>query len=139
MKRAIVIDTSRMGRDLAAGLIARLRPNWTVHAVAGVVAALVAARSGPPDIVLVDMTDPASRGLDTARELRRRFPRALVALACSGFEAPTPGADEDGFARVAKPFTSHGVRHLVELLPADGARSDFPSPAPSGNGFQDGA
>jgi len=118
MRRVIVVDASRMGRDLASGIIERLRPEWSVTTARDAASLFRASAERAPDIVLVDTTDPASPGLDLARDLRRRFPCAVIGLIRSGLRHSATSADEEGFPRVLKPLTVDGMRRFVAVLPA---------------------
>jgi len=119
MRRIIVVDGSRMGRDLASGLIAGLRPEWSVATARDAVSFFRASAERAPDAVLIDTTDPEFPGLDLARDLRRRYPKAVIGLARSGLRDSATSADDEGFARVLKPFTVNGMRRFVADLAPD--------------------
>lgn len=119
MRRIIVVDGSRMGRDLASGLIAGLRPEWSVATARDAASFFRVSAELPPDAVLVDTTDPAFPGLDFARDLRRRYPEAVIGLARFGSRGFAVAADEEEFPHVFKPFTAGGMRRFVAELATD--------------------
>lgn len=83
MTTILVVDDSRLSRDLVRGFLERLRPEWRVVGAASADAALRAAERTPPDAVLVDMIPPGMEGLALAQHLRERFPDAPVGVSCS--------------------------------------------------------
>lgn len=119
MRRIIVVDGSRMGRDLASGLIARLRPEWSVATARDAASFFRVSAERPPDAVLVDTTDPFFPGLEFARDLRRRYPKAVIGLARSEPRRSADPAEGEGFPHVLKPFTAGGMRRFVADLTLD--------------------
>lgn len=117
-RRVIVVDASRLGRELASGLIGCLRPEWSVETAGDTASALRAALKLAPDVVLVDTTDPASPGLELARDLRRRFPEAEIAVIRSSPRPTDEPIDDEGFHSVSKPLTANGMRRFIARLSA---------------------
>jgi CheY-like chemotaxis protein/anti-sigma regulatory factor (Ser/Thr protein kinase) len=79
-------------------------------------AAIQAAVSSPPDLVLVDLVLPGMDGVEVAGELRRRLPPARTTLvALSG--QPQSASAEAGFAEhILKPISLNRLRRLLESL-----------------------
>ncbi|MFT3820566.1 MAG: response regulator transcription factor [Rubrivivax sp.] len=94
-QRALVVDAQLLARAGLAALLDGL-PGWAcVGAVAEVDAALQACRERSPDLVLLDLLEPAGGGstsaappgLDLAQALRRQWPRLRI-LAVSARAEP---------------------------------------------------
>jgi CheY-like chemotaxis protein/anti-sigma regulatory factor (Ser/Thr protein kinase) len=86
---------------------------------------LRACLDSPPDVALLDIGLPGRSGLDLARDIRARLPRASVRLvAVTGYGQPEDRARsaEAGFdAHLVKPVELDELRELIERLVFHGA------------------
>lgn len=120
MTTVLVVDDSRLVRDLVRGLLERLRPDWRVVDAATPATALRAAERTPPDAVLVDMIPPGMEGLALAQHLRERFPDVPVGVSCSDPRGGSRGRVEElGCLFVPKPLTPD---RLMPFVAAVGSR-----------------
>jgi len=119
VRRVLIVDDHEEIRTSVARLV-RL---WG-HEVAvanDATGALSLVESFKPDCVVMDLSLPGMSGMELARHLRERFPRAdLYLIALTGY----PGADirdaclEAGFdAHLVKPALSTQLKKLLESDP----------------------
>jgi len=91
-----------------------------MQAADGVSALEMVDRSGPPELVLTDVTMPGIGGAELARRLRERWP-ALPILFMSGYsaeEVPRHGATGTQEDPIQKPFVLEElVQRVAEALP----------------------
>ncbi len=117
--RVLLADDCADLREHVCGLLA---PRYAVEAVSDGVAALAAARSQPPDLVLSDVRTPLLDGFGLLRALRddprTRLVPVVLLSARAGEEARIEGL-EAGADYLLKPFTARElvarVRTHVEL------------------------
>jgi signal transduction histidine kinase len=112
--RVLLADDNADMRDYVGRL---LREHWTVEAVSNGRAALEAARTHPPDLVLADVMMPGLDGFELLRALRGHPATATVPVillsARAGEEARVEGLQAGADDYVVKPFTA---RELVARL-----------------------
>lgn len=117
MTTVLVVDDSRMTRDLVSGMLSRLRPDWKVVHAPNPKAALRSIERTKPDAALVDIVLPGLEGLQLAQYLRERFPQTPIGVASGD---PSVGgrkeAEKLGCFYVAKPVTADGIRLFVSSL-----------------------
>lgn len=107
MGRILVVDDNT---DMRIYLCRLLQPHWEVHAAADGAAALSAAKSSPPDLILSDIMMPGLDGFALLRELRadprtRTVPIILLS-ARAGEESILEGLEQGADDYLAKPFTT---------------------------------
>src|SRR4030095_16652276 len=112
--RVLLADDNADMRDYVGRL---LREHWTVEAVSNGRAALEAARTHPPDLVLADVMMPGLDGFELLRALRGHPATATVPVillsARAAEEARVEGLQAGADDYVVKPFTA---RELVARL-----------------------
>ena len=118
MHKVLIVDDNRLSRELIVDILRPLRLE-VVEAHDGV-AALAAARSIRPDLVLLDLAMPGMDGYGVLGELRRnpqnvRTPvLAVTAHAMPGERARALAAGFSDF--LTKPVRSADLRRRVEAL-----------------------
>lgn len=114
-RRILVVDDNTDGAESLARLL-RLTGH-DVHTAHDGPAALDAARSHPPDVVLLDIGLPGISGLETARRLRHELglnDAFLVALTGYGQEDDKQRSLEAGFnAHMVKPVDFDALQELL--------------------------
>jgi CheY-like chemotaxis protein len=118
MAKVLVVDDNRPSRELVVDI---LRPLCLEVAEApDGAAALAAARSMKPDLVILDLTMPDMDGFAVLRELRRDPDFAgtpVLALTANAMPAERSKALEAGFSDfLTKPVRSAELRRRVEAF-----------------------
>jgi signal transduction histidine kinase/DNA-binding NarL/FixJ family response regulator len=136
-RRILIVDDSDVNRMLMAGMLGHL--GFAVDVAADVEAALVIARSRPPDLLISDLRMPGTCGYAATWQLRRALGRPqLPAIAASASPLPAAGdAAELGFdAFLLKPIeqgelcTAIGGCLALSWVRADTVASARPPSAP---------
>jgi two-component system invasion response regulator UvrY len=78
--RILLVDDHRIVRDGLRRILAEALPDATFGEAATATEALVAARSAPWDLVVLDVSLPSRSGLDVLKELRHDRPDARVLM-----------------------------------------------------------
>lgn len=78
--RVLVVDGSRVVRQLLTGLLTRSLPNITVDAVSSGVDALAALATQPVDLITIALRLPDMDGLDLARRIRASATQRYVPI-----------------------------------------------------------
>jgi CheY-like chemotaxis protein len=86
MTSALVVDDSRLARRVAAGILGRLRPDWTLIEAGSAEDAILALQEHPIDIALVDINMPGTDGLTLARRIRELRPGIAVAIVSANIQ-----------------------------------------------------
>ena len=81
-RRILVVDDEQPVRDLLTRALARL--GCSVQGAASAAEALEHMKDQPADIVFLDLKLPDMAGLDLCREMRRRWPWAIL-IAVTGY------------------------------------------------------
>jgi CheY-like chemotaxis protein len=112
---ALVVDDSRLARRNAVNILARLRPDWTLHEAANAEAALDAARSLALSAALIDFNMPGEDGLSLAATLRQLHPGISIAIISANIQdsivARTRALD---IAFIAKPLTEAAIGPFLQ-------------------------
>jgi DNA-binding NtrC family response regulator len=111
----LVIDDDEAMRLALAGTLKTA--GYEVATAADGAAGLVAYRSAPADLVIVDLYMPGKEGLETLVQLRREFPDVAV-IAMSGnrnMELMLRAAEKLGAIQtIAKPFEPSAILTMVQ-------------------------
>lgn len=111
MTTVLVVDDSRLARDMLSSVIATLRPSWTIMAATNADDALIKIAGVRPEAALVDYHMPGMDGLQLAQHLRERFPEAPVGILTANVqEALRRRAESLGCRFIPKPVTADKVR-----------------------------
>ena len=113
--RVLLADDNADMREYVRGLLAR---HWAVEAVADGRAALEAARSRVPDLILTDVMMPGLDGFELLRELRadpttREIPVILLS-ARAGEESRVEGLEAGADDYLIKPFSARELLAHVD-------------------------
>ncbi len=126
MASILIIDDDPMQRRLiAAGLRAE---GFVVATAASAIEAYSMLDEGAHDAVLVDLMMPVVNGLECARTLRTRYPRAVVVLMSAYHlgEAQLARADVGAVGFVPKPFAPPALADFLREKIARGPTSSRP-------------
>ncbi len=116
----LLVDDSRVARMMTRAAIEKLRPDWTIIEAASGEDALSAITLDRPDFVLMDVNMPGIGGLETARQLRGRCPKAVISLLTANIQDSIRNqATEMGAGFMSKPLKEED---LVRFL-AGGSKS----------------
>lgn len=117
--RLLIVDDSRMSRLILQGLIAQVKPDWTiVHASSGE-EALQLAQSQPVDLVSMDFNMHGMNGLEAALALRTILPHVPIAILTANVQTVLQERiEEAGMAFIAKPITAAAAAQLAALAGA---------------------
>ncbi|GAA5119589.1 response regulator [Luteolibacter yonseiensis] len=120
--RILVADDSRNAADIL-GVFLRIEGYEVAVAYDGREAIELAATFAPK-LVFLDLGMPGLDGLETARELRRRYPEIfLAALSGMGTEEDRRKTDEAGFdLHLVKPAKPDDLKRALRLLETESAR-----------------
>jgi two-component system, chemotaxis family, chemotaxis protein CheY len=117
MATLLVMDGSRLGRDIVAGVVACLRPDWRVVDASSPACALRRVDEALPDAVLVDIASPGMEGLALAQHLRERFPSVAVGVSSADLHGDNRRRVEGlGCLFVPKPLTPDRLRRFVAAV-----------------------
>ena len=116
MIRALVVDDSRVMRQIVIRTLRQAGYDWEVREAGNGVEALAAVQADEPDVVLSDWNMPEMGGLDLLKSLR-----------ANGFETPFGFVTSEGSPQmreqaeaagalflIAKPFTPDAFREVIE-------------------------
>ena len=87
-KLILVVDDSRVARMMTRAAIVKLHPDWDIIEAASGEDALTVIALDRPDFVLMDVNMPGIGGLETARQLRQRCPKARISLLTDNIQEP---------------------------------------------------
>ena len=118
-KTVLLVDDSRVARMMARAVVEKAHPGWTIIEAADGEAAIAAARTAPPDFILVDVNMPGIGGIDAARQLHALVPAAAITLLTANIQDPVRHqAEAIGVGFMTKPINEPA---LVAFLAGAGA------------------
>ncbi|NYZ14792.1 response regulator [Azospirillum sp. RWY-5-1] len=113
MTTILVVDDSRLARDMVASVIGALRPDWTVIVATDGKDALAKVEGAEPQAAVLDFNMPGMDGLALAEILRERFPGALLGLLTANVQdALRRRAEAVGCRFIPKPVTADKMREF---------------------------
>jgi CheY-like chemotaxis protein len=118
MRTLLLVDDFPLLRDAVGEMLALA--GISVRAAADAASAIVAYKSAPPDIVLIDIQMPDGDGLSLCsrlRQLARQCGHPFRAVLMTGYSTPEleAAAQAAGAAAViAKPFSTHQLLQALE-------------------------
>jgi CheY-like chemotaxis protein len=114
-KIIMLVDDSRVARMMTRAAVQRLRPDWDIIEAASGEDALTAIALDRPDFVLMDVNMPGIDGLETARRLRERCPKAVISLLTANIQDPIRlKAAELGIRFLSKPLKDEALAGFLD-------------------------
>ena len=111
MATVLIVDDSRLARDMVRSAIKSLHPDWTVVVASGGEEALDLVGSQAPHAAILDYNMPGMDGLTLAGLLRERFPALPMGfLTANVQDALKKKAEALGCRFIPKPITSDKIR-----------------------------
>ncbi|WP_035692592.1 response regulator [Azospirillum halopraeferens] len=111
MTTVLVVDDSRLAREMVSGAIAALHPDWTIVTAVDGDDALNRLAEAAPAAALVDFNMPGMDGLTLAGHLRERMPQLPVGILTANVQdALRRKAEELGCRFIPKPVTVDKIR-----------------------------
>ena len=111
MTTVLVVDDSRLAREMVSSAIATLHPDWTIVTAVSGDDALGKIGEPPPAVALVDYNMPGMDGLALAGHLRERLPQLPVCILTANVqEALRRKAEDLGCRFIPKPVTTDKIR-----------------------------
>jgi len=114
MTTVLIVDDSRLARDMVSSVVSSLRPDWGLAIAAGGEEALKLVEAQAPDAAIIDVNMPGMDGLTLAGILRERFPTlAMGILTANVQEALKKRAEALGCRFIPKPITTDKIRTFL--------------------------
>lgn len=118
----LVVDDSKISRNIACGLIRNRCPAVRLVEAGDGAEAIAQARVHAPALVIMDVNMPGISGIEAAASIRAEQPEARIVLLTANVQAATLAkAEAIGVALFRKPIKG-------EVIDAILARLDAPSP-----------
>lgn len=117
MTTVLVVDDSRLARDMVCSVLKALRPDWTITAAITGDEALERTEGAAPDLAIVDFNMPGMDGLALAALLLERFPGLPVGLLTANVQtALRQRAEGLGCRFIPKPITGDKIRAFLSEI-----------------------
>ncbi|MBP2300089.1 response regulator [Azospirillum picis] len=114
MTSILVVDDSRLARNMVSSVIAALRPDWTIVTAASGDEALQIVGEVSPVAAIVDYNMPGMDGLVLAERLKERFGGLPIGLLTANVQDVLKRkAEALGIRFIAKPITSDKIREFL--------------------------
>lgn len=116
-KTILIIDDSRVSRMFARQYILELHPDWYIGEADSGEAALEALQAVAADLVLLDVNMPGIGGLETALQLRQRYPALPICIISANVQHATQDrAAAMGVGFAAKPITAERIAQIISVV-----------------------
>lgn len=114
MTTVLIVDDSRLARDMVSSVVRSLHPDWTVLVAPGGEEALTMVDGQAPDAAILDYNMPGMDGLQLAGILRERFPALPMGfLTANVQESLKKKAEALGCGFIPKPITTDKIRAFL--------------------------
>ncbi len=114
MTTILIVDDSRLARDMIRSAIKSLHPEWTVVVASDGTEALDLVGSQAPHAAILDYNMPGMDGLVLAAQLRERFPALPMGfLTANVQEVLKKKAEALGCGFIPKPVTTDKIRAFL--------------------------
>lgn len=120
----LVVDDSRISRNIACGLIRNRRPELRLIEAGDGPEAIAQARVHEPALVILDVNMPGITGIEAAAQILGERPETRVALLTANVQAATLAkAEALGIPLMRKPVKGEVIDAILALLPAHEAET----------------
>ncbi|MCK6424639.1 MAG: response regulator [Burkholderiaceae bacterium] len=120
----LVVDDSRISRNIACGLIRNRRPELRLIEAGDGPEAIAQARVHEPALVILDVNMPGITGIEAAAQILGERPETRVALLTANVQSATLAkAEALGIPLMRKPVKGEVIDAILALLPAHEAES----------------
>ncbi|MFD1626747.1 response regulator transcription factor [Azospirillum griseum] len=114
MTTILIVDDSRLARNMVGSVITSLRPDWTIVAAASGEEALEVIGETVPVAAIVDYNMPGMDGLTLCERLKDRFLGLHIGLLTANVQDSLKmKAEALGVRFIAKPITSDKIREFL--------------------------
>lgn len=114
MTTILVVDDSRLARDMVSSVITSLQPDWTILTAPSGDDALEKVADDAPIAAVVDYNMPGMDGLTLAGRLRERFPQMPIGILTANVQdALRKKAEALGCRFIPKPITTDKIRSFL--------------------------
>lgn len=114
MTTVLIVDDSRLARDMVSSVITSLRPGWTILSAAGGDEALGKLEGTTPVAAIVDYNMPGMDGLTLSAKLKELFPSLTIGILTANVQdALRKKAEALGCRFIPKPITSDKIREFL--------------------------
>ncbi|HYH38019.1 MAG TPA: response regulator [Azospirillum sp.] len=114
MATVLIVDDSRLARDMVSSVVTSLHPDWTVLVASGGAEALALVEGRTPHAAILDYNMPGMDGLELAGHLRARFPALPMGfLTANVQESLKKKAEALGCGFIPKPITTDKIRAFL--------------------------
>lgn len=111
MATVLIVDDSRLARDMVSSVVTSLHPDWTLLVASGGEEALAMVVDRTPDAAILDYNMPGMDGLVLAGHLRERFPALPMGfLTANVQDSLKRKAEALGCGFIPKPITTDKIR-----------------------------
>lgn len=120
----LVVDDSRISRNIACGLIRNRRPELRLIEAGDGPEAIAQARVHEPALVILDVNMPGITGIEAAAQILGERPETRIALLTANVQSATLAkAEALGIPLMRKPVKGEVIDAILALLPACEAES----------------
>ncbi|MBP2231299.1 CheY-like chemotaxis protein [Azospirillum agricola] len=114
MTTILIVDDSRLARNMVASVITSLRPDWTILSAASGEEALGVVADATPVAAIVDYNMPGMDGIALAEQLKARFDSLPIGLLTANVQDSLKSkAAAIDIRFIAKPITSDKIRDFL--------------------------
>lgn len=113
MTTVLIVDDSRLARDMVSSVVRTLQPDWTVITATNGDDALSKIADASPELAILDYNMPGMDGLTLAEKLRESHLMLPIAILTANVQDALRRRAEDlGCWFLTKPVTADKIREL---------------------------
>ena len=113
----LIVDDSKVSRNMALGLIRLRRPDVVLLEAADGLQAIASAAEHQPDLILMDVNMPGMTGIEASIAILEQHPHATIALLTANVQAATQAkAEAIGVRMFKKPVKGDVIDAILQLL-----------------------